>query len=389
MSRRKRGGLVAALERRPPAPRSVPSSSQRPLSSPPRKSGTRWRRRPSPAPRGISIMRAGRAGLDALAAPLAVAVVDPEEPDAVRRSPPRRGRGRGRQCRRDRSGRTCRAAARGGTPPAKCSGAWRCCSPARESAPPIGRFEVAERRGGPYRQAHRGRGGSDGPRRAEARRWPRSNVRTFASTTSGCLRENVARIVSRTASGSTNGQRADDRTEHRRVHTRPLLDRDAECVERRRPWPTPNPSRSGESSSGARGRVDDHRASGCEAGDRRSARLGQSRMEDRDQLRPSRSGLLTRIGAAGCAEAHEGLHRGSLLLRAVRGEVRAVQALPQHAGLRKHLAGEMSTESTDRLEPESVEAVRADAISDRSVHVQTSASEPRPPLRGRHPGRHG
>ena len=31
-------------------------------------------------------------------------------------------------------------------------------------------------------------------------------MRTFASTTSGCLRENVARIVSRTASGSMNGQ---------------------------------------------------------------------------------------------------------------------------------------------------------------------------------------
>ncbi len=94
------------------------------------------------------------------------------------------------------------------------------------------------------------------------------------------------------------------------------------------------------------------------------------------------TGLLVRISRSGCGEAHEGLDGRSLLLRAVRGEVRAVQSLPQHAGFGEHLPGEVRAEASDRLEADAEEAVAIRAELPHA-HAETPFRKERP-TRGSH-----
>ena len=119
-------------------------------------------------------------------------------------------------------------------------------------------------------------------------------------------------------------------------------------------------------------RVDDHRARGREAGDR-GRRAAERLVEDDDHLRRLHGAARPDL-PVGCGEAHEGLDGSPLLLRAVRGEVGAVQPLPQHAGLGEHLAGEVRAEPSDRLEADAEEAIAIRAEAPRA-HAQ-------PPLRG-------
>src|SRR5581483_8793039 len=144
--------------------------------------------------------RAGRARVDALAAPLALAVVDTEQPHSLGALLPHQT-----QVGADDVAQAAVHALLeqelGNEPLARGAHVLEDAVGRLEDRSADGRVEVAERR------RRRGRWEAR-PARLVGHVSPASKLRSFASTTSGCRRANVARIVSRTASGSRNGQHA-------------------------------------------------------------------------------------------------------------------------------------------------------------------------------------
>ena len=202
-----------------------------------------------------------------------------------RAAPPRRGRGRGRRCRRARSGRTSRASSSGTKPSRDVLRSFAMLFAGLEEHAAERRLEVAEGRRGRHR---RRRGG--GVRRVL--RAPELAVAAVerADVRLGHLRvppaERLAdRLPHRVEVEERTG--ADDGAEHRGVHARLLLDGDAERVDRR-----DRPGRDVEPPAELvrrRRRVDDHRAAGGDAGERRPATARAPRGRRRSPARP-RSG---------------------------------------------------------------------------------------------------